>query len=64
VRVIRHHHANSILLNWLLTFLAIVIERLYRIRYLHRGNHPVRSAQQLCQELWLSLGRESSLDSS
>lgn len=59
-----HHHANSILLNWLLTFLAIVIERLYRIRYLHRGHHPVRSAQQLWRELWLSLGRETVLDSS
>ena len=25
-----HHHANSILVNWLLIFLAVVIERLYR----------------------------------
>lgn len=59
-----HHHANSILLNWLLTLLAIVIERLYRIRYLHRGSHPIPSAQQLYYQLWLSLARESSLDSS
>jgi len=42
-----HHHANSILVNWLLIFLAVVIERLYRTRYLHRGNHPTRSAEQL-----------------
>jgi len=40
-----HHHPNSILLVWLLLLLALVIERLYRIRYLHRGNHPIRSAE-------------------
>jgi hypothetical protein len=59
-----HHEANSILLNWLITFLALVIERLYRIRYLHRGTHPVRSADQLCRLLWLGLSRPLSLDSS
>jgi len=59
-----HHHANSILLNWLLTLLTLVIERLYRIRYLHRGNHPVRSAEQLCRLLWLGLSRSAALDSS
>ncbi|MFH1266257.1 MAG: transposase [Planctomycetota bacterium] len=59
-----HHHANSILLNWLLTLLVLVIERLYRIRYLHRGAHPVRSAEELCRLLWLSLSRSLSPDSS
>jgi hypothetical protein len=59
-----HHHPNSILMIWLLTFLAVVIERLYRIRYLHRGNHPIRSAQQLCRLLWLSLPQAEVLDSS
>ena len=59
-----HHEANSILLNWLLTFLALVIERLYRIRYLHRGTHPVRSAEELCCLLWLGLSRPRALDSS
>jgi hypothetical protein len=59
-----HHHANSILLNWLLTFLVLVIDRLYRIRYLHRGTHPVRSAEQVCRLLWLSLSRVPALDSS
>ena len=34
-----------------------VIERPYRLRYLHRGNHPVRSAEQLCRLFWLSLSR-------
>jgi len=59
-----HHEANSLLLNWLLTFLALVIERLYRIRYLHRGTHPVRSAEELCYLLWLGLSRTPALDSS
>lgn len=59
-----HHDANSILLNWLMTFLALVIERLYRIRYLHRGTHPVRSAEELCRLLWLGLSRSPAPDSS
>jgi hypothetical protein len=59
-----HHEANSILLNWLITLLALVIERLYRIRYLHRGTHPVRSAEALCLLLWLGLSRSPALDSS
>jgi hypothetical protein len=29
----------GILIVWLLILLAMVIERLYRIRYLHRGEH-------------------------
>ncbi|MBM4027366.1 MAG: transposase [Planctomycetes bacterium] len=59
-----HHQANSVLLNWLITLLAVVIERLYRIRYLHRGRHPLRSAEQLCRLLWLALSRPSAPDSS
>ena len=59
-----HHEANSILLNWLITFLALVIERLYRIRYLHRGTHPVRSAEEVCRLLWLGLSRSPAPDSS
>ena len=58
-----HHEANSILLNWLITFLALVIERLYRTRYLHRGMHPVRSAEELCRLLWLGLSRPTAPDS-
>jgi len=54
-----HHHANSILAGWLLLLMALVIERLYRIRYLHRGIHQVRSAAQLCRLLWLSLSKPS-----
>ena len=51
-----HHQPNSILIVWLLTALAMVIERLYRLRYLHRGEHRVRSAMDLLTCLWLTLG--------
>lgn len=57
-----HHEANSILLNWLITLLALVIERLYRTRYLHCGTHPVRSADQLCRLLWLALSHRPAPD--
>ena len=53
---IRHHHENSLLLGWLLLCLAIVIERLYRLRYLHRGARPVGDPIDLVRRLWLSLG--------
>jgi len=59
-----HHEQNSMLLVWLITFLAMMIERLYRIRYLHRGTHRRRSANQLCRLLWLSLSRPCTLNSS
>jgi hypothetical protein len=54
---IPHHHENSLLLEWLLTALALTLERLYRFRYLHRGSHPRLSAIQLCRLLWLNLSR-------
>jgi len=54
-----HHEPNSILMVWLLILLAMVIERLYRLRYLHRGDHGVRSAMDLLMYLWLSLGSRS-----
>jgi hypothetical protein len=50
-----HHHPTSLLICWLLTFMAITIERLYRIRYLHRGKHPVREPKELWWLLWQSL---------
>jgi hypothetical protein len=59
-----HHHPNSILLEWLLIALALTIERLYRLRYLHRGTHPVRSAIDLVHLLWLSLASSVLLNSS
>lgn len=59
-----HHHANSLLLTWLLVALALTIERLYRLRYLHRGSHPVRTAIALLRLLRLSLSSPAALDSS
>jgi len=53
--VIRHHQGNSMLVQWLLTFLAINIERLYRIRFLHRGTHPIIESITLWNALWSSL---------
>jgi len=52
-----HHQRHSVLVVWLLTCLALTLERLYRIRYLHRGTHPRLEAAALCQLLWLSLSR-------
>jgi hypothetical protein len=61
---IPHHQENSVLLQWLLNALALTIERLYRLRYLHRGSHPRLSAIELCQLLWLNLARSVSPDTS
>jgi hypothetical protein len=58
-----HHEQNSMLLVWLIIFLAIMVERLYRIRYLHRGTHRRHSADQLCRLLWLSLSPSSQFNS-
>lgn len=52
---IRHHHRRSLLLVWLLTCLALTLERLYRLRYLHRGWHSVRTAINLLRLLVLGL---------
>jgi hypothetical protein len=53
---IQHHHPNSMLVNWLFLLLALLIQRLYRVRYLHRGAHPRLTAMQLKDTLWLNLG--------
>jgi hypothetical protein len=52
---IAHHHPNSLLMGWLLTVLALTIERLFRLRYLHRGSHKPHSAMTLVRLLRLSL---------
>ena len=57
-----HHEPNSILIVWLLILLALVIERLYRQRFLHRGDHGIRRAMDLVTHLWLSLGSRSPPD--
>ena len=51
-----HHHTNSLLICWLLTLLALVVGRLYRVRFLHRGKRAVASAVELVRLLWLTLG--------
>jgi hypothetical protein len=56
---ITHHHANSLLVCWLLLILALTIERLYRLRHLHRGTHPPHSAIDLLRILRLSLAATS-----
>ena len=58
------HHPVSLLIVWLLTCLALTIERLYRMRYLHRGAHPVRPAISLWQLLWLTLSFPTPHDTS
>jgi hypothetical protein len=61
-----HHQRHSLLVVWLLICLALTIERLYRVRYLHRGTHPVRAAIDLLLLFQLSLGnlRATQTDSS
>jgi len=49
-----HHHANSLLVGWLLTPVALTIERLYRLRYLHRGRHRPVTAIAFVRALRLS----------
>jgi hypothetical protein len=53
---IAHHHENSLLIGWLIAVLALTVERLYRLRYLHRGTHVPMSAAHLVLRLWLALG--------
>ena len=59
-----HHQENSLVIGWLITLLALVIGRLFRLRHLHRGRHPVRTAAELVRLLWLSLGRGAAINSS
>jgi len=57
-----HHHANSLVVNWLLILFALTIERLYRLRYLRRGRHQPRTAIDLVRCLRLSLGARCALN--
>lgn len=64
LELLRHHHANSLLLSWLIVILALTVERLYRLRYLHRGTHRVRTAEQFVLLLLLSLSHPLVIDTS
>lgn len=57
-----HHEANSVVILWLLTAFAMTIERLYRLRYLHRGTHPARAAIDVVRALRMSLGERVRID--
>jgi len=59
-----HHETPSLLVVWLLTCLALTVERLYRVRYLHRGTHPILQAITLWQLLWLGLSHPAPDDTS
>jgi hypothetical protein len=59
---LRHHHANRVLVMWLLTVFALTIERLYRLRYLHRGRHRPATPIEFLRMLRLSLGPPRPLD--
>ena len=52
-----HHHANSLLIHWLVVVLTLTLERLFRVRYLHRGTHPPRSAMHVLRCFRLTLGQ-------
>lgn len=52
-----HHDANALLVGWLLLLLGLVIERLYRHCFLHRGTHPRLTAADLLTLLLLALAR-------
>ena len=54
---IPHHHPTSVVIDALLTFLAMCLERLYRLRYLRRGTRRPHSAARVHLLLWLNLGR-------
>jgi hypothetical protein len=61
---IRHHHAASLLICWLLVALGMTIERRFRLRYLHRGAHPPPTAIALVRLFRLSLGIPRGSDTS
>jgi hypothetical protein len=52
-----HHDANALLVGWLLLLLGLVIERLYRHCFLHRGAHPRITAADLLLLLEHALAR-------
>ena len=44
---IPHHHANRVVIHWLVVIVALTLERLFRLRHLHRGTHRPRSPIEL-----------------
>jgi hypothetical protein len=60
---IAHHQSKSLVVRWLLLLLALTVERLYRLRYLHRGRRPPCTAIEFVRQLRLSLCQKPRLDS-
>ncbi len=58
------HVANGVLIGWLVAIFALTIERLYRLRYLHRGRHRSRTAIEFVRLLRLSLAPPRAPDTS
>jgi len=58
------HHPRSLLIVWLLTCLALTLERLYRLRYLHRGTRAAHTAIELLRLLLLTLSAPAFANSS
>jgi hypothetical protein len=58
------HHPGSLLIVWLLTCVALILERLYRLRHLHRGTHRALAAIDLLRILLLTLSAQALADSS
>ena len=54
---VHHHHPASLLVHWLLMLFALTLERLFRLRHLHRGRHRPPTAIDLVRRFRLSLGR-------
>lgn len=61
---ITHHHPNSIVIGALLTCLAMCLERLYRLRNLHRGTHEPPTSAELVRILWLATGAAAAFNTS
>ena len=59
-----HHERHSLLVVWLLTALAMTIDRLYRLRYLHRGTHRILAPIDLVRFLRASLSLQTEINSS
>jgi hypothetical protein len=51
-----HHEPTSPRVHWLLVALTLTLERLFRLRHLHRGTHAALAAIALVRRLRLSLG--------
>ena len=64
LRHVPHHHARSLEIYWLLLVFAMTLERLWRLRYLHRGTHPPRTAIELLRRLRWSLVAPPPVDTS